>query len=138
MPYSAYVLDKESRELLLERFSPQFPEVIAHHITHQFPDDQPPPPRALLEVVGHASDERLECLVVELDGLSERPSGGIYHITLSLDREQGAKPVHSNEVLREGWTPLINPIQISAQPQLLGVFEKSRRERAKNKDQGDV
>ena len=127
MPYSAYVVNEESRKLLLDLFSPQFPEVIAHHVTHQFPDEYPPPSRALVEVIGYASDERIECLVVKLDGVIERPSGGVYHITLSLDREQGAKPVHSNEVLRAGWTPLINPVPISVQPQLLGVFQTSKK-----------
>jgi hypothetical protein len=124
MPYSAYVIDEISRKRILDTFPPQFPEVIAHHVTHKFPDDSAPPHRDLIEVVGYASDHRLECLVISLDGFTERPNGGIYHITLSIDREQGAKPVHSNHIIKAGWTPLDESFHITAQPELLGHQKK--------------
>ena len=93
-------------------------------MTHKFPDESAPPSCALVEVIGYASDHRLECLVVSLDGVTERPNGGIYHITLSIDREQGAKPVHSNHVIQDGWTPLDESLPITVQPQLLGHQKK--------------
>ena len=127
MPYSAYVIDEVSRKRILDVFSPKFPETIAHHVTYRFPDQEPPPVVELYEVVGYASNHRLECLIVSLDGLLERPEGGIYHITLSIDREQGAKPVQSNQVIQSGWTLLDESITITAQPQLLGQFKRSKK-----------
>ena len=127
MPYSAYVIDETSRARVLATFPPRFPEVIAHHITHQFPDDSMPPHQSSVKVIGYAASHRLECLVVSIDGKIERPSGGIYHITLSIDREQGAKPVHSNHVIRTGWTTLDEPIPIVVRPQLLGQSKKTKK-----------
>ena len=121
MPYSAYVLSDQSRTLLLERYTPRFPEVIAHHITHQFPNQVAPPPISKVEVVGYASDDRIECLVVSIDGVIKRPSGGYYHITLSLDRAQKAKPVHSNHILKRGWETHEEPFVIEVTPELLGL-----------------
>ena len=126
MYYSAYVIDEASRARILTDFPPRFPEVIAHHITHQFPDDSLPPHQSSANIIGYAADHRLECLVVSVDGKTNRPNGGIYHITLSIDREQGAKPVHSNHVIQTGWITLDAPISIAVQPQLLGQSKKQR------------
>ena len=134
MPYSAYVIDEVSRKLILDVFLPQFPEVVAHHVTHRFPDQEPPPIVHNFEVVGYASNHRLECLIVRLDGLLDRPGGGVYHITLSIDREQGAKPVQSNQVIQVGWTPLDEPITITAQPKLLGHFKKPKKQQESFED----
>ena len=121
MPYSAYVISSESRALIIKRHPALFPEQIAHHITHQFPDQKRPPPVEEVKVVGYAKDISfgLECLVVSIDGNSERPSGGIYHITLSLDRSLGAKPVLSNRLLESGWERLESPYRIEVEPTLL-------------------
>ena len=37
MAYLAYVLDEESREVLLKMYPPKFPDVKAHHITKKYP-----------------------------------------------------------------------------------------------------
>ncbi len=60
-------------------------------------------PRA--RIVGRADDGRsLECLVVEIDGSSDRPDGSTYHITWSLGADRKAR--ESNDVLRDkGWQP---------------------------------
>ena len=34
--YTGFELDKKSRRALLSQFPPQFPDVIAHHITYKF------------------------------------------------------------------------------------------------------
>ena len=66
-----------------------------------------------------ARGEAIECLVVEIDGSSARPDGRTYHITLSLDREAGAKPVHSNDLLkRQGWEPT-PPLEIEVEARLI-------------------
>lgn len=106
MPYSAYVLTPEAHTLLLTRCPPLHPEVVAHHVTYVFPDQAPPPPAQVVKVIGRASNHKVECVVVEVSGTYERPNGGIFHITLSLDRAQGAKPVHSNQLLKTGWDPI--------------------------------
>lgn len=119
MSYSAYILTETSRDFLLQRFKPMFPEVIAHHITFCFPDKGPPPEVSVVEVIGYANDDRIECLIAQLDGETERPSGGTYHITLSLDRAQGAKPVHSNGLIKKGWQTLEKPLKIEVTAELV-------------------
>ncbi len=54
-------------------------------------------------MVGRADDgSSLECLVVEMDGATDRPDGSTYHITWSLG--PGRKARESNDVLRDqGW-----------------------------------
>lgn len=86
--YSAYLLSDESKNLLLQRFIPKYPKIIAHHITveHGIPNDSAPPETASLKVVGYAdSGDGIEALVVSVDGTYDRPDGNIYHITWSLD-----------------------------------------------------
>lgn len=118
MAYSAYVIKAESRKLLLKCFPPKFPESIAHHITYCFPDKIEPPQVDSVKVVGYASNQRLECVVVEVNGSLDRPRGGIFHITLSLDRNQGAKPVQSNRLLKKGWQN-IEPFELFVEACLL-------------------
>jgi hypothetical protein len=66
--------------------------------------------------VGRADDGRsLQCLVVEIDGTTDRPDGSTYHITWSLGPRRRAK--ESNDVLRElGWHRLDRPIAIRLEP----------------------
>lgn len=103
--YTAYVLDAKSRRELSKHFPPKYPETVGHHVTVKFgvSKDTPTPRPAELKVVGYADDgEGLEALVVSVDGKTVRPDGGIYHITWSLDRSKGRKPVHSNELVKRG------------------------------------
>lgn len=119
MSYSAYLLTEKSRAQVLEIFQPRFSEVEAHHVTVRFPDQAPPPPASSARVVGVARGEVIECLVVEINGSCKRPDGRTYHITLSLDREAGAKPVHSNDLLaRQGWE-LTPPLEVEVEARLL-------------------
>jgi hypothetical protein len=67
-------------------------------------------------IVGHAYDLRgVQALVLEIEGSVRRPDGWIYHITWSLDRAAGRKPVESNAVLRSGWLRE-EPVQIELIP----------------------
>jgi hypothetical protein len=67
-------------------------------------------------IVGRADDGKsLECLVVELDGTTDRPDGSTYHITWSLGAGRNAR--ESNDVLRnQGWEPIAAPIDVDLEP----------------------
>jgi hypothetical protein len=131
MTYSAYLLTEASRAEVLSTFPPRFSEVIAHHVTVRFPSTDLPPPLTSARVVGVSRDERIECLVVEIDGNKARPDGGTFHLTLSLDRAAGAKPVHSNEVIQRcGWEP-VSPLELRVEPRLLGGSPAPKGRRAK-------
>lgn len=113
MAYSGWKLNDADRERLLEEFPPRFPDVVAHHVTKNLKPFVPA--EAEVVVVGYACDDGgVEVLVVEVNGTSARPDGSTYHITWSLDRAAGRKPVHSNEVLQQlGWGGLDTPIPVS-------------------------
>lgn len=103
--YTGYWITDESRSKLLEIFPPVFKNVIAHHITEEFGvhhGEAPPMPNSV-QVVGTAVSHKLrvQALIVRINGNSERGDGGPYHITWSIDRSYGAKPVHSNKAVRE-------------------------------------
>ena len=69
------------------------------------------------EIVGQADDGRgVQAHVVRIGGTTKRPDGSTYHITWSLDRSRGRKPVESNDVIaRQGWTAC-PPIPIRFSP----------------------
>lgn len=98
--YNGYEIEAGSRQKLMTLFPPKYPNVIAHHITSQFGvknGEMPEQPEKVL-VVGYIDNgESLEGLLVSVDGSIERPSGGQYHITWSIDRSKGAKPFHTNQ-----------------------------------------
>jgi hypothetical protein len=102
------------RERLLERFPPKYERTIADHVTLQTgaTEDTPLPRDVEARIVGHGDDDdSLECLVVEIDGTTDRPDGSTYHITWSLGEARRAR--ESNDVLRErGWQRLDRPIPI--------------------------
>jgi hypothetical protein len=106
------------RERLLERFPPKYERTIADHVTLRSgaPDNAPLPREVDARIVGRADDGKsLECLVVQIDGTTDRPDGSSYHITWSLGPGRRAK--QSNEVLRErGWHRLDRAIPIRLEP----------------------
>ena len=107
MAYNGWLIGEDSKNLLMILFPPKYPDVVAHHVTRSMTKEQPDD--AVVRVIGYADDgEGVECLVVEVNGTHERPGGSIYHITWSIDREAGRKPVHSNDVLlRNGFDRLV-------------------------------
>lgn len=113
-------LDGEEREQLLARFPPEWPDVIADHITLDSHADRsdPLPAATQAEILGGINDgEGLQAMVVAIDGSTDRPDGSTYHITWSLDRQRGRKPVDSNKVIAErGWVPLDDPVPIQIIP----------------------
>ena len=119
MSYSAYLLAEESKVKLLKRFPPKFPVVIAHHCTYKFPDKQPAPCLKSAYVIGYACNERIECLVIKIDNSHQRPHGGTFHITWSLDADQKAKPKYSNDLLKTEWRMLDVSTEIILTPTLV-------------------
>ena len=106
------------RATLLERFPPRYENVIADHVTLRVgaTPETPLPSRPEARIVGRADDgASLECLVVELDGTTDRPDGSNYHITWSLGPGREAR--QSNDVLRDrGWHPIDMPIPVELDP----------------------
>ena len=115
---TGWKLSKDGRERLLERFRPRYEKVIADHVTLRVgaPADTPLPRKPNAQIVGRADDgQSLECLVVELDGTTDRPDGSTYHITWSLG--QGRTARESNDVLRDqGWKPIDARIPVELEP----------------------
>jgi hypothetical protein len=115
---TGWKLPRSDREALLERFPPRYENVVADHVTLRVDatPDTPLPRKPDAHVIGRADDgDSLECLVVALDGATDRPDGSTYHITWSLGPGRQAR--ESNDVLREkGWEPLPAPIEIELEP----------------------
>ena len=120
MGYLAFEVDKKSRKDLKKIFEPQFKEFIGHHVTYKFgvkSNEKLPNKPKIAKVVGYVkNDKGLEALVVEINGSTKRPDGKTFHITWSLDRSAGFKPVHSNNLLTSGKWENVNPIEIKLNP----------------------
>ena len=116
---TGWKLPQVERELLLRRFPPRYENVVADHVTLRTgatPDTPLPDKPDRSKVVGRADDGKsLECLVVELDGTTDRPDGSTYHITWSLGPGRQAR--ESNVVLRDrGWEHIAAPIPLELEP----------------------
>lgn len=92
------------------------PDLLGHHITYMFGADSVVPPEAKIFVVGECITDKVQCFVVEIDGSIVRKDGKIYHLTWSIDKSKGAKPVDSNSALMSGFTHLSVPIEIYGIP----------------------
>jgi hypothetical protein len=116
---TGWKLPEVERELLLRRFPPRYENVVADHVTLRVgatPDTPLPNKPESSKVIGRADDGKsLECLVVELDGTTDRPDGSTYHITWSLG--PGRRARESNDVLRDqGWEHIEAPIPVELEP----------------------
>ena len=117
---TGWKLDATDRERLLERFRPAFPDVVADHVTLRTGTNAstPLPRETRGEVVGEIDDGAgVQALVVTIGGTTDRSDGSTYHITWSLDRARGRRPVESNAVIaRLGWRSLPEPVPIRLHP----------------------
>ena len=115
---TGWKVPRNQREQLLRRFLPKYENIVADHVTLRVGANPstPLPRKPEARIVGRADDGRsLECLVVELDGTTDRPDGSTYHITWSLG--PGRKARESNDVLRDkGWDPLPEPLPVTLEP----------------------
>ena len=108
--YNGWALPIAEKERLLALCPPVYERVIAHHVTLNFnvdvSDDLPPMPESAF-VLGIADDGAgVQTLVVEIDGTSKRPDGGVYHITWSL--AVGRQP-HESLQLAKDWPLRLGP-----------------------------
>jgi len=117
---TGWKLPSDERDRLLLLFPPKYRRTIADHVTlHSAASRNAPLPSEVnARIVGHADDgTSLECLVVEIDGTTDRPDGSTFHITWSLGAGRRAR--ESNDVLREaGWKPLAHPVAVRLAPAL--------------------
>jgi hypothetical protein len=111
-------LDPAEREALLEAFPPRYAEIDADHVTlWSDPGRTRPLPTATGgEIIGEADDgQGVQALVVSIRGGTERPDGGCYHVTWSL--EPGRRAKESNDVIaRLGWRTFAEPRPIALRP----------------------
>jgi hypothetical protein len=116
---TGWKLSGDDRAILLQRFPPRYENVIADHVTLRVGATSStalPRQPETARIVGHADDGKgVECLVVELDGTTDRPDGSTYHITWSLGPTRKAR--ESNDVLRDkAWKSLPSPLQLTLEP----------------------
>lgn len=117
---TGWKLEPRDRDQLLVRFEPLFPDVIADHVTLRTGvDHKTPLPRETLgEIVGEIDDSAgVQALVVRIGGSTDRSDGSTYHITWSIDRARGRRPVESNDVIAQlGWRSLPEAVPIRLKP----------------------
>lgn len=116
-----YALDAASRQAILARFPPKYPDISADHITwaaHVDCNSPLPSTPDRITVTGYVDDgQGVEVLVVAVNGSRQRPSdGGTFHITLSVDKARGRRPVESNDVIREQKIQETEPLSLNATP----------------------
>lgn len=116
---TGWKLLRAQREALLRRSPAKYENVIADHVTLRTgatPATPLPRKPDMARIVGRADDGRsVECMVVELDGTTDRPDGSTYHITWSIG--PGRKARESNDVLRDfGWKWIDAPVDIELEP----------------------
>lgn len=126
--YVGWELPEAERTKLLELIKPSYPDVIAHHVTFKFGVKQgyPLPTETHGEVVGVADDgNRVQALVVNVDGQVYNADNRIMHITWSLDKAKGAKAYMSNQVIGDGnYTRLEKKIPITLEPKFFPQDQK--------------
>ena len=115
---TGWKLPRAERDLLLRSFPPTYEHVIADHVTLEVgaTATTPLPKKPSARIVGRADDgTSLECMVVELDGTTDRPDGSTFHITWSLGPLRKAR--ESNDLLRDrGWERILVPVEIQLEP----------------------
>ena len=107
------------RGQLLRRFAPRYRDVIADHVTLETNAEAKPRPSPIeAAIAGHADDgDSLECMVVTIDGTTDRPDGSTFHITWSLDKAKGRKARESNDLLRDkGWSRFDLSVPVKLEP----------------------
>ena len=111
-----WLVDTRQRVELLQQFPPRYAQTVADHVTLESGTDAPLPDPVVGEIIGRADDGKgVEALVVSIDGTTDRPGGGTYHITWSL--EEGREAKESNDVIdKEGWADLDLPVPVTLHP----------------------
>lgn len=103
--YLAFVLDENTRAMLLLSFHPRFTKVYCHHVTIEFnltaekleAITKKLGSKVKATLTGFSRNDELQVATVKVNGETKRPDGGTYHLTYSLTPP--AKPVDSNRLL---------------------------------------
>lgn len=111
-----WLVDEAQRVELLQQFPPRYETIVAHHVTLATLSTDPLPDAAIGEIIGEADDgSGVQALVVRIDGTTDRPGGGTYHITWSLGPDRAAK--ESNDVIAaSGWRTFDLPEPVTLHP----------------------
>ena len=124
-----WLVDPEQRRELLQQFPPTYRNPIAHHVTlkGKVSADAPLPQENEGEIIGKVDDGRgVEAMIVRIDGTTDRPGGGTYHITWSL--ENGRKAKESNDALVEQeWVLFDLPMPVRLIPSHFDWSDPRRR-----------
>ena len=115
--YSGYKLTDKSKRRLEILYPPTYSTFIGDHITKIFgvSKDHPLPEQPNdVKVIGYYCKDGLEFFTVAVDNAVDRPKGGQYHLTWSIDKSMNVKPVHSNDHVDEATN--VYPITISVIP----------------------
>jgi len=111
-------VESDSRARWLEAVPPRYGNVVADHVTlaANVASNTPVPDNVAAQAIGHVDDGRgVEALVVAINGETDRPGGGTYHITWSLG--PGRKAVESNDAIAEhGWLAFDEPLPVALVP----------------------
>jgi hypothetical protein len=117
--YSGWLISESSIKKLKNMFVEVHPDFIGHHVTFMFGKDSELPPEAEISVIGQCITETIQCFVVEVNGKVARPDSSIYHLTWTIDRSKGAKPVDSNKaILENGFDHFNTSIKIRGTPKI--------------------
>jgi hypothetical protein len=115
-------LDARQREELLAKFPARYTRAVADHVTLKanVAASTPRPDTVRARIVGEADDgEGVQAMVVAIDGATERPGGGTFHITWSL--AEGRKAKESNDVIAAGgWRRFDEAIDVKLEPASFG------------------
>jgi hypothetical protein len=117
--YTGYELTEVGRATLLAHFPAVHPDVITHHVTHEFGvDDSIPPHADFVTVIAQAQNDLVQAVVVAINANVFREDGKIYHITVSVNKELGGKPVQSNDLLTDPtlWHIVSPPLTVAVTP----------------------
>lgn len=114
--WGAFILSSDAKEYLLKTFPPKFEKSSYSHITFGYGISMPDPiPVANnINIVGYASNDVIEAVVVSVDGNTAREFGGLYHVTLSYNSSK-AVPADSNQLLSNGFTRF-SPVNLMKNP----------------------
>ena len=103
--YLAFELDELSRVRLLNAYTPKYSRIVCHHVTIEHRITEASYQQLMVrygvtpnvEVIGRSAQGGVDCLSVMVNGGMQRPAGGYFHITHSLQPPH--RPVESNALL---------------------------------------
>jgi hypothetical protein len=117
--YSGWLISNNSIQQIKNLFEQTHPDFIGHHVTYMFGDDSELSPEATLKIIGQCTTNKIQCFVITVNDEIIRPDGNLYHLTWSIDKSKGAKPVDSNKAIIEyGFVHLDKPIEIFGTPKI--------------------